>query len=247
MQCNSYIASKIQYPINRIHSILQPNTNGTCFWYGAEDGTRTRTLNSNTSTSSLPVCQFQHICIYGGPEGIRTLDLLRAKQAFSQLNYGPIWSGWRDSNPQRPAWKAGALPLGYNRIWRGWLGSNQRWGSQSPLPYHLATSLYCHNLFLFLVLFFSFVISALEPIWTHTNRVQITSFHYILHCFLLLYYMQILFKIFADSEKFLVSQDGLEPSTYSVWGSRSTNWAIETDGDFEGTWTPNLRRDRPAL
>src|SRR5215471_2770158 len=28
-----------------------------------------------------------------------------------------LWSGRRDSNPRRPAWEAGILPLNYSRFW----------------------------------------------------------------------------------------------------------------------------------
>ena len=51
------------------------------------------------------------IRINGGAKGDRTPDLLRARQALSQLSYGPIkWSGRQDLNLRPPGPKPGALP-----------------------------------------------------------------------------------------------------------------------------------------
>ena len=41
----------------------------------------------------------QHSCEFGGARRDRTADLLRARQALSQLSYGPQnWWVWEDSN-----------------------------------------------------------------------------------------------------------------------------------------------------
>ena len=54
-----------------------------------------------------------------------------------------LWSGRRDSNPRRPAWEAGILPLNYSRflassaayiVLRGF--SPVSWVRRSSVPYH---------------------------------------------------------------------------------------------------------------
>ena len=51
--------------------------------------------------------------IIGGDDGIWTHNIRRAKTALSQLELRPqyIWSGWRNSNPQRLVPKTSALPI----------------------------------------------------------------------------------------------------------------------------------------
>ncbi len=51
--------------------------------------------------------------------GQLNLALPRLYDLFSSLfdcNLLKKWSGRRDSNPRRPAWEAGILPLNYSRI-----------------------------------------------------------------------------------------------------------------------------------
>ena len=45
----------------------------------------------------------------GGDERARTADLLRARQALSQLSYIPVWWAWIDSNDRPHAYQACAL------------------------------------------------------------------------------------------------------------------------------------------
>ena len=52
-----------------------------------------------------------------GPSGgIQTHDPVIPNHVRYQLRYAWIWSARRESNPQQPAWKAGALPLSYWHI-----------------------------------------------------------------------------------------------------------------------------------
>ena len=49
-----------------------------------------------------------------GPSGgIQTHDPVIPNHVRYQLRYAWMWSAKRDSNPQQPAWRAGALPLSY--------------------------------------------------------------------------------------------------------------------------------------
>ena len=59
------------------------------------------------SSESIHFCAFSDYRVNGGAKRDRTADLLRAKQALSQLSYGPIyrsatshdnWWVWADSN-----------------------------------------------------------------------------------------------------------------------------------------------------
>ena len=59
------------------------------------------------SSESIQFCAFSDYRVIGGAKRDRTADLLRAKQALSQLSYGPIyrsatshdnWWVWADSN-----------------------------------------------------------------------------------------------------------------------------------------------------
>jgi hypothetical protein len=68
-------------------------------------GAKTRNQYAPSGTDSF-LC-FQRFRVNGGAKRDRTADLLRAKQALSQLSYGPIyrsatshdnWWVWADSN-----------------------------------------------------------------------------------------------------------------------------------------------------
>ncbi len=52
----------------------------------------------------------------GGAKRDRTADLLRARQALSQLSYSPIMERVMGIEPTHLAWKASVLPLNYTRI-----------------------------------------------------------------------------------------------------------------------------------
>ncbi len=54
----------------------------------------------------FPPCHGPRLASLGGAEGIRTPDLLRAKQALSHLSYSPIYELARDL----PAAALGLLP-----------------------------------------------------------------------------------------------------------------------------------------
>ena len=52
----------------------------------------------------------KHKFLYGGGEGNRTPDPLRAKQMLSQLSYAPdLWWAWKDLNFRPHAYQACAL------------------------------------------------------------------------------------------------------------------------------------------
>ena len=59
----------------------------------------------------LLVCQRTLIAqlLSGGGERVRTDDLLRARQALSQLSYTPAWWAWMELNHRPHAYQACAL------------------------------------------------------------------------------------------------------------------------------------------
>lgn len=74
-----------------------------------------RTLNAlRRKSEGLAALSILHTRSFeiGESDGFRSRDLLLDRQALSQLSYGPIlWWSQRNSNPQPPVCKTGALPV----------------------------------------------------------------------------------------------------------------------------------------
>ena len=70
-------------------------------------------VRSNQTELQALMAFYNRLSVIGGPDRVRTDDLLDANQALSQLSYGPEYEPWNPSTPPKDlgtvgaAWKAG--------------------------------------------------------------------------------------------------------------------------------------------